>query len=139
MDPGTTYPCSWSGFPSQACGFAMTSSTCLKYSVPSWSVDHNRPAKASTRTAAVTPNLIYRCVIRTSGLRVRGQDSLTRTWMQGTARPSIFNILKRLAIAMADLGQQLRHARHRKADHVRVRTFDPGDETRSESLNCVPA
>ena len=40
---------------------------------------------------------------------------------------------------MADLGQQLRHARHGKADYVRVRPFDPGDETRSEALNRVPA
>src|SRR5436190_809141 len=45
----------------------MTSSTCLKYSVPSRSVAHNIPPNAPPSTSTVAAILIYRCVIRTSG------------------------------------------------------------------------
>src|SRR6202023_226735 len=67
IDPGTTYPLSCSCLPSQACRWGSTSSTVLKYSVPSRNVDHSRPTKAAISTALVAPILIYRCVIRTSG------------------------------------------------------------------------
>src|SRR5215475_12971775 len=101
----------------------MTSSTFLKYSVPSRSVDQSIPENARPSTSAVTPILIYRCVIRTSGKSLR-QNSPSPTRMQGTnLRPSA-NLRPRVL----NQPQQLDHSGHRQPHYIRVGPLDPGDK-----------
>ena len=99
-----------------------TSSTCLKYSVPSRSVDHIRPANASTRTTAVDADLDISMCHKDFREDCQCQNSPTTRAMQGASAAS--------SIDTVATG---------KPDHVRVRPVDARDEPRRQALNRVAA
>src|SRR3954465_1259540 len=97
----------------------MTSSTRLKYCVPSCMGDHSRAAKASTSTALVAPILIYRCVIRTS---------------EGWLSCRIAGLRAR-----CNLGEKLVNGGDRQPDHVCIRAVHARNESRGQALDRVRA